>query len=188
MAPGFLDLRTGEEIGAGGGAEPVTEAVAANSFDIVDTPLAVQRLRTTFDAYQFDIPEAADYASVKLAEMGDRFLVLGVQSELDFVKDNTGVTTGAALDVAMSSNAAVSAAMTAIANSDVMAKEDVNGVGDHLDYAFDQFAVLSGATVTGYPRPSVGTGLYLNIQTSITVDGHVTLTGWIDVYYIDLGA
>ena len=187
MAPSF-QLTDGTVLGGGGGASPATASVAVAPFTIVDTPLAAQRLRVTFSAYQFDILAAADFASVKVAELGGRYLVLGVESEIDFVKDDTGVLTTAALDVAMSSAAATTASFTTLSNSDVMAKEDVNGTGNHLDYAVNQFTVLSGATVTQYPRASISTGLYFNIQTSILADGFVTLTGWVDVFYIDLAS
>tara|TARA_R110000737_G_scaffold47134_4_gene67053 strand:+ start:13945 stop:14547 length:603 start_codon:yes stop_codon:yes gene_type:complete len=186
MAPSF-QLTDGTVLGGGGGATPAVEAVAVAPFTIVDTPVAVQRLRITFDAYQFNILAAVDYASVKLAEMGSRYLSMGVQSELDFVKDNTGVLNTAALDVAMSSAAATTANLTTFSNSDVMTKLDINGTGDHLDEAFNSFTVLSGTTVTGYPKATINTGLYLTIQTSILADGFLTLTGWIDLYYIDLG-
>ena len=187
MAPSFK-LDDGTVLGGGGGATPAVTAVAVAPFTVVDTPVAVQRLRVTLDAYQFDILAAADFATVKLAEMGSRFIVMGVQSELDFVKDNTGVLTTAALDVAMSSAAASSTNFTSVAaNADLMPKIDINGTGDHLDQAFDQFTLLSGATVTNFPRVSINTGVYLNIQTSILADGFLTLTGWIDLYYIDLG-
>ena len=188
MAPSFK-LDDGTVLGGGGGATPAVAAVAVAPFAVVDTPVAVQRLRITLDAYQFDILATADFASVKLAELGSRYISLGVQSELDFVKDNTGVLTTAALDVAMSSAAASSANFSSVfANADVMTKIDINGTGDHLDRAFNSFTALSGTTVTGYPKATINTGLYLNIQTSILADGFLTLTGWIDVYYIDLGA
>jgi hypothetical protein len=186
LAPDFLRI-DGASVG-GSGATPVVAAVAVAPFTIVDTPVAIQRLRVTLDAYQFDILAAADFASVKLAELGSRVIMMGVQSELDFVKDNTGVLTTAALDVAMSSAAASSSNFTSVAaNADLMPKIDINGTGDHLDQAFDRFTLLSGATVTNYPRVSINTGVYLNIQTSILADGFLTLTGWIDLYYIDLG-
>tara|TARA_R110000737_G_scaffold63510_2_gene91150 strand:+ start:695 stop:1297 length:603 start_codon:yes stop_codon:yes gene_type:complete len=187
MAPSFK-LDDGTVLGGGGGATPAVAAVAVAPFAVVDTPVAVQRLRVTLDAYQFDILAAADFASVKLAEMGSRFIVMGVQSELDFVKDNTGVLTTAALDISMSSAAASSTNLTSVAgNNDLMPKIDINGTGDHLDQAFDQFTAISGSTVTNFPRASITTGVYLNIQTAITTDGFLTLTGWIDLYYIDLG-
>tara|TARA_R110000796_G_scaffold41179_2_gene101977 strand:+ start:23637 stop:24242 length:606 start_codon:yes stop_codon:yes gene_type:complete len=185
MAPDFL--KTDGTVLGGGGSTPATAAVGQGPFVIQDNTAAIQRLRITFDAYQADILAVNDFVSIYVAEMGDRFYTLGVESELDFVKDGTGILTTGVFDVAMSSVAAISASFTTLANSDVMLKEDVNGIGDQLDYAFNQFVVLSGNTVTGYPRASIGTGLYFNVQTSILVDGHVTLTGWVDVYYIDLG-
>ena len=187
MAPSF-QLTDGTVLGGGGGSSPAVAAVAVAPFTIVDTPVAIQRLRITLDAYQFDILATADFVSVKLAEMGSRYISMGVESELDIVKDGTGIVSGGVLDISMSSAAASSTNFTSIfANADVMTKEDVNGAGNHTDYAFNQFTVLSSTTVTGYPKATIGTGLYLNVQSSIIADGFVTMTGWIDVYYIDLG-
>lgn len=186
LAPDYLRL-DGASVG-GAGASPLNAATAVGAVTIVDTPLAAQRLRVTITNYVGVITAAADFYSLSLATMGDRYLTLGIRSEMDFVKDGTGVVSGAAIDVSMSSVAASSQSLSTFANSDVMLKKDINGAGNHLDQDFDSFAVISGTTVTSYPRPSAGSGLFLNVQSAVTVDGSITINGWIDIFYIDLGS
>ena len=189
MAPSFY-LTDGTALGGGGGAQPSEVASGAPAgVTLTDNSVAVQRMRITFDAKEIAILAAADFTSLDCGKFGDsrKVMVMGVTSELDIAKDGVGVTTGAALDFSMSSAAAVSSSLTLAANSDLMYKVDVNGTGDFTDYDFDEYPTLSGTTITKYPRKSLASGIFFNVQTSIIADGSVTVNGWVDIYYVDLG-
>ena len=133
---------------------------------------------------------ANDYGSLELMTWPDRNLhILGMEVDLTLVKGGVanGLLTTVDLDVGMGS-AAASAATLATTMIDYLEKVDLDT--DSLTLTL-QANVLGQSTAT-FPKQLADAAtnkLHLNVglPVGITADDAITVTGNVDLYFVDLG-
>ena len=136
------------------------------------------------------VTEALDYGSLLLMTWPDRNIhILGMEVDLSLVKGGVanGLLTTVDLDVGMGS-AAASATTLATTMIDYLEKQDLDT--DSLTLAL-QVHTLGQSTAT-FPKQLADAAtnkLYLNVglPVGITADDAITVTGNIDIYFLDLG-
>lgn len=155
------------------------------------TLLTPQKVRVTMcPTAIITITAASDYGSLELLTWPDSNIhILGLESNLVLTKGNTatGIIATTDLDVGMGSSAASSATLAGVMIN-YMEKQDVDG--DTLTPAL-QVNVLGQSTAT-YPwqlADAASNGLFLNISTiaGVTVDDTITVSGYVDLFIINLG-
>ena len=136
------------------------------------------------------VAAADDYGSLELMTWQDRNIhILGMEVDLTLVKGGVtnGILAATDLDVGMGS-AAASATTLATTMIDYLEKQDVD---DNALSVTVQAHVLGQSTAT-FPKQladGASNKLYLNAVAigGITADDTLTVTGSVDLYFIDLG-
>jgi hypothetical protein len=166
------DLDIGNDLTAGAGTTSI-------AYDLG----LIRKARLTLTAERLTILEANDYGSIELVTFPNKhILLLGVVMDLTATGDGEtgGVETITDVDVAIGSVATTSTDFSNAGEKAYMAKVDVQAAG-----------VTEGASTSSEAPVLITAGaankLILNASCSITADGYVDLTGWIDVFYIDQG-
>lgn len=151
---------------------------------------AVQRVRITLDAVVVSITTALDYGSAQLLDFQDRnIMILGCETNVEMTKGNlsTGIVAATDLDVALGSQPASN---TTLAGTmiDVIEKQDEDASDLTPAALYDMHAQSTAAPATVLPD-SATSGLYWNIAlpAQVTVDDTISLTGTVDLIFIDLG-
>lgn len=149
---------------------------------------AVRKARLTLTNFSISVTAANDYGGSKLLDLPDRnLMLLGV--EVDCVVTKQGNTNGivAATDLDMAVGTAT-ASNTTLSSAMINVIEKVDIDTDSLSVAFEAHS-NDNATSTFPLRVADGasTALFMNISCAITADSSVTVTGTIDIYYVDLG-
>ncbi|NJL70940.1 MAG: hypothetical protein HC888_04640 [Candidatus Competibacteraceae bacterium] len=161
-------------------------AVGAGVAQTFDYPVAVRRARLTLTDATVTILEANDYGSLELCTLPDKnIIVLACEADLSIVKDNTtnGVVAATDLDVAIGTAAASNATLSSTMVN-VLAKQDVDT--DAVTVTMQAHSLASTPVLLGIVDAATNK-LYLNVAASITADDGVTVSGTIDVFFIDLG-
>jgi hypothetical protein len=146
-------------------------------------PLMIRRERITLASYLAAITAALDYSSHELLTFANsNVIILGTVVNVVGVPDGVGVTTIANVDIAVGSVATTSTDFSGAGEDDMVEKIDLTaggvGQGDSLDNATPALLwVGAGAS----------NKVFLNQAVTIGADGSVTYTGYIDVFYADLG-
>jgi hypothetical protein len=133
---------------------------------------------------------ANDYGSLELCTFQDRNLhLLAIEVDLSLVKGNTatGIVAATDLDLGLGS-AAASAQTLATTMIDRVEKSD----HDANELTVTYQAHTQGQSTATYPlqqADAAANKLYLNcgLPGGITVDDTLTVTGTVDLYFIDLG-
>lgn len=151
---------------------------------------SVQRVRITLDAVVVAITTALDYGSAQLLDFGDRnIMILGCETNVEMTKGNltTGIVAATDLDVALGSEPASN---TTLAGTmiNIIEKQDEDAADLTPAALYDMHAQSTAAPATVLPDSGTG-GVYWNIAlpAQVTVDDTVSLTGTVDLVYIDLG-
>jgi hypothetical protein len=156
----------------------------------VSTVAFLPKLSTRrFDADTIAVLAANDYGSIKIMDLPDRNIaILHVEVDLTLVKEgNTnGLVATSDLDVGVGT-AAASNATLATTMINVLEKTDLND--DALTVQYE--AVSLGQSTAAPPifvADSATNALYLNVGgPNITADSSLEVTGFVDVYWVDLG-
>lgn len=136
------------------------------------------------------ITAANDYGSLHLLEWQDSNIhILGLESNLTLTKGNTatGIVAATDLSVGMGSAAASSATLAGVMVNYMEAQSLTD------DELAPVLAVnVLGQTTATYPwqlADAAANRIYLNVSTiaGVTVDDTITVSGWVDVTFIDLG-
>lgn len=165
----------------------VSEAGAA-TVSVGDNVHTVRRARVSLTAFSIAITAANDYGGSKLVDLPDRnMLLLGVEVDCVVTKqgNTNGVVAATALDMsvgtATASNSTLSSTMV-----NVIEKKDIDTSSLTVDFE----AHSNDNATSTFPlriTDDAATALYMNLAASITADSSVTVTGTIDIYYVDLG-
>lgn len=166
---------------------PVSEAGAA-TVAVGDNLHTVRRARVSLTAFSISVLAANDYGGSKLVDLPDRnMMLLGVEVDCVVTKqgNTNGIVAATALDMsigtAVASNATLSSTMV-----NVIEKKDI----DTSALAVDFEAHSNDNASSTFPlriTDDAATALYMNIAAAITANSSVTVTGTIDIYYVDLG-
>lgn len=150
---------------------------------------AIQHIRLTLTSVVISITDALAYGSALLGYLPDKNLIfLGGECNFTWIKDGTGIVTGElpklAVGTAAASNATLSSTMINLINGGSGGSAVASGLTGSL-------FISSNDNVTAIPyvgiTDSATTGLYLNGAVNPTGDGTLTVSGTIDMYFIDLG-
>ena len=151
-------------------------------------PLAVQRVTLTLTNALITVLDADDFGSLAIWTFPDRNLhVLNAEVNLSIVKDGVGFISTTDLDIALGT-AAASNTTLATTMLNVLPKQDANADALTVTVAASTFTAVG--TAAGLAVPDAANNiLYLNASapTEISEDGTLTVTGTIDLYFIDLG-
>lgn len=150
---------------------------------------AVQHIRLQLTSVVISITDALAYGSALLGYLPDKNLIfLGGESNLTWIKDGTGIVTGElpkiAFGTAAASNATLSATMINLINGGAGGTAVASGLtGTHVMHSNDNVTAIPYVGIADGPT----TGLYANAAVNPTGDGTLTISGTIDLYFIDLG-
>ncbi len=152
--------------------------------------LTPQKATLNLSGATLSVDESEDFGSLLVATWPDRNLhILGMEVDLVLVKG--GVTNGleAAVDLDMAMGSAAASAQTlATTMIDYVEKQDIDTDALSVDMEVN---VLGQSTAT-FPKQladAAANKLYLNcgVPAGITASDALTVTGQIDLYFIDLG-
>lgn len=148
-----------------------------------------QKVTFTLAGTEISVAAADDFGSVKLCDLPDKNLHL-LAVEVDLVVTKAGTTNGivAATDLDMAiGTAAASNTTLATTMIDVIEKVDIND--DALVVDFEAISV--GQSTAAFPlqiADGASNSLFINLSPgNITADDSVSLTGTVDLYFVDLG-
>lgn len=157
---------------------------------IKDEAVVIRRARITLTNAVLTVTAALDYGSLKVCDLPNRnLMLLAVEADLTLVKEgNTnGIVAATDLDVGMGT-AAASATTLASTMIDVLEKVDVDT--DALSVTFQRHSNdQSTATFPKRIADDANAALFLNAVpiAGITADSTLTVSGTIDVFYVDVG-
>jgi hypothetical protein len=163
--------------------EPATGVVSVG-----DNVAYVRRARLTLTNFAIAVLAANDYGGSKLLDLPDRNIML-LGMEVDCVVTKQGNTNGivAATDINMSIGTGVAAA-TPLAGTAIDVIESTAMTADALAVDFEKHS--NDQSTISFPKKladSATLALFMNITGAITADSSVSVTGIIDIFYIDLG-
>lgn len=158
------------------------------SISLRDNLLTVRRARLVLTATPIVVTAALDYGSVKLLDLPNRnLLLLGMEVDLDVVKQGNTNGIVAATDLSMAVGTAA-ASSTTLSSTMVDVIEAVSITPDTLTVAFERHS--NDQSTATFPRriaDGASNALFLNLSATITADSSVAVTGTVDIFYADLG-
>ena len=137
--------------------------------------------RMTLTDVEVDIAEADDFGSVKLCDLpAGTCAVLGLNADL-VVTGDAVITDVTAIDYAFGSVAISSTDFSNAGEDDLTAEGNVAAMG-----------VINARTTAALSPPiyydAGSNAVYLNLQATIATDATVTVSGTVDLIYVDLGS
>lgn len=175
---------TGSSFG-GGAVTPNTGGAVATTFDRLK---ATRHVRLTLTAATLSIDEGDDYGSLKLCDLADtNIMLMALEADLELVKGEVSNGLEAATDVtvaagtAAASNSTLSGAMVDVLTGIALTASDASPayqIHSHADASLT-YPIKLGDSAT--------LALYLNAAASITATDALTITGTVDLYFVDVG-
>lgn len=167
----------------------ITEAGAA-TVRIQDQAVAVRRARVTLTSFVISVTQALDYGSAKIVDLPFRnMLIMGVEVDCSVVKGGAtnGIVAATDLDMAIGT-AAASSTTLASTMINIIEKKDIDD--NALTVTFAAHSNDNATSVAPFKIADGSTAaLYMNAVAvaGITADDTLTVTGTVDIYYMDLG-
>jgi hypothetical protein len=154
---------------------------AAGNVTGVKLARAIQIERLTLAATPIEIDESLDYASKKLIDLPtSNVIIIGAMADLVLTVDGTIITDPEDIDWALGSTALTSTDFSNAGEKNIITEADVAALG-----------VMQKATATAEANVALAQGanaVYLNIQAAIGTTAIQTISGIVDLFYLDLGA
>lgn len=161
-----------------------TVTAATNAALTFDRVRYVRHARLTLTDLVVSIDEADDYGGTKICDLPDsNLLILGSEVNLSLDKDGVGIV--AATDVtvglgtAVASNSTLSGAMIDLLTDSLTTDEDPTTWADHTHEQSTPALTFADDSATG--------ALYLNAAATLSTSGTLTVTGTVDIFYLDTG-
>lgn len=155
---------------------------------INDTLLTVRRARLTLSNFTISVANASDFGGTKLLDLPNRnLMLLGAEVNCTVVKQGNTNGIVAATDITMGIGTAVASAST-LSGSMINVIEATAITADTLSVAFQKHS--NDQSTASFPlKLADGTAsLFMNLTPgNITADSSVTVSGTIDIFYVDLG-
>jgi len=158
---------------------------AANSISLDAAPVLPQRIRLRLSGQVLSVAAANDYGSLKLCDLpAGNLIMLGVIVDLTGVVAGFASDVGTAVDLALGTVVTASTTFVNAGEDDLMEKIDGTGAGTT--------ATLKGAGMTdgslaNVKLPAGAKAVWLNASDPVTTGtGTITLSGVVDLYYLDL--
>jgi hypothetical protein len=160
----------------------------ATNVTVTDNLLAVRRCRVRLTNFSIAVLQANDYGGAKILDLPFRnMLLLGMEVDCVVTKqgNTNGIVAGTTINMAVGSAAAAATplATTAIDTIEAVAISTNALVVDFERHSNDQ----STATFPRRIADSASAALFMNISATITADSSVSVTGTVDIFYVDLG-
>ena len=174
-----LPSATGNSSGGALDVSAVTEAALTS-----DQVRYGRHARLTLTDLVIAVTAALDYGGEKICDLPDsNILILGAEVDLSLVKDGVGIVDATDVTVgigtAVASNATLSGAMI-----DVL----TDALTDDVDPAlFKQHTHDLGTPALTFIDDGAAAALFLNAVATLSADGDPTVSGTVDIYYIDTG-
>lgn len=155
--------------------------------------LAVQRATLKLTGQSLSIAEADDYGSLKLCDLPDRNIhLLAVEADLSLVKGGVSNGLEAAVDVNVAIGSAAATAQDLTATAAENDKIESTALTDNALTVTLQAHSQAQSGDGAMPQQlgdSATAGLWLNasVTAGITADDALTVTGEVDLYFVDLG-
>ena len=162
----------------------------ASTITIADQAMTVRRARLQITGLSISVTAALDYGSAKIVDLPNRnMLIMGVEVDCTVVKG--GVTNGLvaatdldmAIGTAQASNTTLSSTMV-----NIVEKKDIDT--DALTVTFQGHSNDNATSVAPFKvADNASSALYMNVSAPglITANDTLTVTGTVDIYYMDLG-
>jgi hypothetical protein len=167
----------------------ITEAGAA-TVTIADQSVSVRRARVTLTNFSISVTAALDYGGSKIVDLPNKnMLILGVEVDCSVVKGGVtnGIVAATALDMAIGT---ATASSTTLASTmlNIIEKKDIDTSALTVTFAghsndnatsLAPFKIADGAS----------SALFMNVSVPglISANDTLTVTGLVDIYYMDLG-
>lgn len=161
---------------------------------VVEQPLmhadGVQHIRLNLTSVVISITDALAYGSALLGYMPNRnFVFVGGELNITaWTKDGVGIVTGElpklAVGTVIASNATLSSTMSNLING---GSTGGTAVAAGLTGTFDIHSCDNATPGLVFMPNSATLGIFLNSSVNPTGDGTLTVTGTLDMYFIDLG-
>lgn len=149
-------------------------------------PISVRKMRLTLTNVLVSVADADDYGSAELCTLPDSNLVfMGAEANLTLTKDGTGYIATTDLDVALGTSAASNITLSG-AMLNILPKQDVDA--DSLTPSLANHGLAATPVLTGVLDGATNK-IYLNVSgpTETSQNGSVTVSGTVDLFYVDLG-
>jgi hypothetical protein len=174
-----LPSTTGPSSGGALDVSDVTEAVLTS-----DVIRVVRHAKITLTDLVVAIAEADDFGGSKILDLPDsNILILTAETDLSMVKDGVGIV--AATDITVGIGSAIASNSTL---SGLMIDVLTDALTDDVDPAIWQSHTNEQATpALAFLDDAAAGALFLNAAATLTTDGDLTVSGTIDLYYIDTG-
>lgn len=174
---GTLDFNSARLLNGAAGTKAAPAALALN-----ERLNPYRRTRINFTNLVVSVTAALDYGSALLFTYpNSNVLFLGAVVDLTAVEDGTGITDVTAVDFALGTVPLASTTFANAGEQDMVAEGDV-AAGGRME------GVTSDSLDTKMLAAAADNEVYINVQATISADGSVTLSGYVDVVYLDLGA
>ena len=171
---------SGEGNGAG-----LDEPAAAGATLAFDRARFARHARVAVAGLAIDVAAADDFGGVELLGLPDtNILVLGAEADLAVAKDGAGVLAATDVTVALGTAAATGTALSG-AESDML--DALPLTADALEVAWRAHTQANAAPAPLYVPDGPSSALYLNAAATVSADGGLTVSGTVDLYYVDLG-
>ncbi len=149
---------------------------------LTDMATPYRRARINLTGVVVPVTAALDFGSVLIATFpNSNILLLGAVMDLAAVEDGVGITVPEAVDFALGSVPLASVDFSNGGEQDVIAEGDVSAAGV-------MEGVSSDTEDSQFLAAAADNEIYVNVQATISTDGDVTLDGFVDLVYVDLGA
>ena len=144
----------------------------------------VRKVTLTLTDFVISITDANAYGGTKLCDLPDSNASLfAIEMNLSCVKDGTGILAGeqptVAIGTAIASNATLSGAMVDVLDEVTLAATATATATLHSN--------ANSTPGVSYLADSATAALYLNSAVNPTGDGTLTITGTIDMWFLDTG-
>lgn len=159
---------------------------AATGVTAAARTLPVRSMLFTVTALALTMSAANDYGSVKLCDLPNtNLIILGAAVDLTGTVSGFASDVGTAVDLAIGTVATASAAFSNAGEKDIVPKIDGTGAGTT--------STIVGANTSTEANKFIAAGasnaLYINASDPVTSGtGTLTLTGTVEIFYIDTSA
>lgn len=162
----------------------------ASTITIADQAMTVRRARLQITGLSISVTAALDYGSAKIVDLPNRnMLIMGVEVDCTVVKGGVtnGIVAATQLDMAIGT-AQASSTTLATTMINIVEKKDIDTVA--LSVAFTGHSNDNATSIAPFKiADGASSALYMNAVAAslITANDTLTVTGTVDIYYMDLG-
>lgn len=148
----------------------------------------LRRTTLTLASFAIAVPNASDFGGTKLLDLPQRnYVIMSVEANLTVVKG--GVTNGIVAATTINMGIGTAVASNATLSGTMQNLLEVTAISTNaLSVAFQKHSNSNATSKTPFIISGASAvALYLNLAAAITADDSVSVSGPIDIFYLDLG-